>query len=274
MTTESRYLHGTTPLEQDRLSLLNDILNEGSLRELGVRPGERVLDVGSGLGQLTFAIAEATGPTGTTLGVERSAEQLEIARSSLAERNLPQVELRAGDATALPLRDEEWSSFDVVHTRFLLEHLPRPQRVVDAMVRAARPGGRIVLEDDDHSLMRLWPEAEGFSELWQAYIRAFERLGNDPYIGRRLTSLLDRAGAEPTRNAWIFFGACHGDPRFPAIADNLIGVIHGARPSIVEEELLTPEQFDRALDSLHRWSAQRDAAVWYSVCWAEGRRSD
>jgi 16S rRNA A1518/A1519 N6-dimethyltransferase RsmA/KsgA/DIM1 with predicted DNA glycosylase/AP lyase activity len=49
------YRQGTKPEEQARLSLLNDLLNVGSLRELDLRGSERILDIGSGLGQLTSA---------------------------------------------------------------------------------------------------------------------------------------------------------------------------------------------------------------------------
>ena len=69
---EPRYLHGTAPSEQDRLSLLNDILNEASFRQLGLRGGERVLDVGCGLAQLTRAMARVALPGGKVLGIERS----------------------------------------------------------------------------------------------------------------------------------------------------------------------------------------------------------
>jgi cyclopropane fatty-acyl-phospholipid synthase-like methyltransferase len=63
--TSSEYIHGTHPDEQARLSLLNDLLNRGSLRELQLQGGERVLDVGCGLGQLARAsgISRATSKT-------------------------------------------------------------------------------------------------------------------------------------------------------------------------------------------------------------------
>lgn len=117
----SQYLHGTSPDEQKRLTMLNDLLNEASLREMGLKGGERVLDVGSGLAQLTRAMGRLAGPTGRVVGIERSTIQIAEAKRQAAfagEENL--VELRQGDALNLPLRDGEWGTFDVAHTRFLL----------------------------------------------------------------------------------------------------------------------------------------------------------
>src|SRR5215210_4352447 len=211
--TSSRYIHGTDPEEQARLSLLNDLLNAGSLRELRLRGGERILDVGSGLGQLARAMANETGVR--VLGIERSAEQIaEAERLAREAGEASFVVFRQGDAAHLPLADEEWGRFDLAHTRFVLEHLREPLTVVRQMVRAVRPGGRIVLEDDDHDLLRLWPEPPGFAALWQAYQRGYEHLGNDPVIGRRLVSLLVEAGAKPVRNAFVFFGSCAGEAHF------------------------------------------------------------
>ena len=90
----------------------------------------------------------------------------------------------------LPLKDHEWGTFDVAYCRFLLEHLPDPVSAVSQMVKSVRPGGRVFLADDDHDYFHPWPEPEGFHPLWQAYVRSYEHLGNDPYIGRRLVLLL------------------------------------------------------------------------------------
>src|SRR5579859_8140147 len=132
MTT---YLHGTAPEEQRRLTILNDLLNEASLREAAIREGERVLDVGSGLGQLTRAFARRAGRT--AVGVERSPEQIAQARAqaeAAGEGGL--VDLRQGEAEALPLREDERGQFDVAHARFLLEHVRDPVAVTRAMVAA------------------------------------------------------------------------------------------------------------------------------------------
>lgn len=268
----SEYIHGSSPEEQRRLSLLNDILNDSCLKELNLQPGERVLDLGSGLGQFTRLIAGTVGGEGQVIGVERDRDQIRQAQN-LADLSAEpgRVEFRKGDALEPPLHESEWGSFDVVHARFLLEHVPRPASVIEQMVRALRPGGRVVVIDDDHGDFRPWPEPSGFPALWQAYVRSYDRLGNDPYVGRRLVSLLQGAGLTSLRNSCVFFGGCAGNERFEATADNLIAALEGAKEAILSGELLDEESFVRAIEGLQQWKADPSAALWYSACLAEGR---
>ncbi len=262
----SQYIHGTDPGEQERLGLLNELLNRKSLAELAPRPGDRVLDVGSGLGQFTHAIAQAAGTGGRVVGVERSKEQLAQARA--IEPSL--AEFREGDAYSLPLAGNEWGSFDLIHSRILLEHLQDPLAAVRQMVKAARPGGRIVLEDDDHPILKLEPEPPGFPALWTAYQRAYDRLGNDPRTGRRLVTLLHEAGARPTRATLVPWSNCAGSAEFPDLIHNLIEVIRTGRDAVVALHLLSAEAFDAALGEIGRWSRRPDAVLWYAVSLAEG----
>lgn len=270
--TDSLYLHGTDPNEQRRLSILNGLLNDAALREMKLASGEKILDVGSGLGQLTRAMARQPGCR--VVGIERSAAQLaEAKRQAELAGEASLVDFREGDATALPLRADEWGSFDIAHTRFLLEHVPRPLDVVRAMSKAARPGGRVILQDDGHDILRLVPEPPGVLALWQAYIRSYDRAGNDPLVGHRLVSLLHEAGCVPVRNTWLFFGACAGQADlFRAYVENLAGILRGVRDFLLEQSLTDARSFDAALESLRRWGELPEAAFWYAVSWAEGRR--
>lgn len=269
----SHYIHGTEPSEQERLELMNRLLNDQALRELALAGGESILDLGCGLAGLTRAMARAAGPGARVVGVERSAEQLaEARRQAAAAGEADRVELRAGDALAPPLEEAEWGSFDLVHTRFLLEHLKNPLEVVRVMVRAARPGGRLVLQDDDHALLTLFPEPAGFTTIWQAYMRSYDRVGNDPWIGRRLVALLHEAGARPVRATLINFGAAAGDPLFDTWCENLVRIFAGARELVLREALCDAATWDAAVAALREWRQRPDAAAWYGVCWAEGVR--
>jgi ubiquinone/menaquinone biosynthesis C-methylase UbiE len=269
----SYYVHGTHSEEQERLSLLNTVLlNEPCLKELSLNGGERILDVGSGLGQFTRAMAKQAGTK--VIGIERSKEQIEEAvRQARLDHEEDRVEFRQGDAHELPLREEEWGTFDVVHTRFLLEHVPDPINVVKQMVRAAKKGGRIILADDDHDIFRVYPELPGFTELWNVYMQTYTKVGNDPLVGRKLVSLLHEAGARPVRNTWIFFGDCSGNKRFNLFVSNLVGVIAGAKEQMLRHKLFDEKRFDQILSSFQIWKQRPDAALWYAVAWAEGVRS-
>src|SRR5690242_4970202 len=118
----SHYVHGSSDLEQRRLTDLNSLLNEGSIREASLRPGERVIDFGAGLGQLSRAMARVTGVQ--VVGIERDEAQIVEAlkqAETAGERTL--LDLRQGEVEAPPLTDSEWGSFDIAHARFLLEHV-------------------------------------------------------------------------------------------------------------------------------------------------------
>ena len=269
--SESLYIHGSEPEEQARLGLMNELLNEQGLREMRLNPGDFVLDVGCGTAIFARELAAEVGEEGRVLGIERDPRQIEEARR-LAVGDDVRVEIREGDAYDPPLREEEWGSFDVAHARFLLEHLADPVAAVRQMVRAVRHGGRVILTDDDHATFRVTPEPPGWSILWNAYVRQYDRLGNDPFIGRRLVSLLHEAGARDFRNSSLFFASCAGQPSFETFTQNLRGVIVTAREGILEGGLLTEEQFDASLAQIDVWSRRPDAAGWYTAEWAEGKR--
>ena len=264
---EGDYIHGTSPTEQARLSLLNSLLNESCVRELNLQGTERIIDFGCGLAQFTRLMARRVRSGGKAVGIERDSKQL---AEALRASELDLVELRQGDVYSLPLAEHEWGTFDLAHARFLLEHLQNPLEVVQSMVRTLRPGGRIILADDDHELLHLWPEPPGFLALWQAYMQSYQLNGTDPHIGRRLVSLIQAAGARPVRNTWVFFGACSGNPNFEAYVENLAGVILTARERILTVGLFSPASFDETLAALWAWSRGPDAALWYGLCWAEG----
>jgi SAM-dependent methyltransferase len=270
----STYIHGSKPEEQKRLSLLNRLMNDRCLALMNLQAGDKVIDIGSGLGQYTLEMAKAIGPKGKVLGVERDPRQLEQAiRNMKSDGGGSTVEFRQGEVESLPLTKEEWGSFDVGHARFVLEHLPKPHEALQELARAIRPGGRIVLEDDDHASLILFPEPPGFAGLWAAYIRSYDRLGNDPFIGRRLVSLLHGAGLRNMRNDVVFFGDCAGTPTFEGFVNNLIGVIESARPTLLSGRLIDERSMDEAFENLRSWARLPDSALWYEIYWASGQKA-
>lgn len=265
----SIYVHGTSPREQARLKLLNQLLNERSIRLMDPKLGERMLDVGAGLGLFAREVARRTGVP--TVGIERSEEQIaEARRLAASEKESEILAMRSGEAETLPLAAEEWGTFDLAHTRFLLEHVTDPLRVVKGMVRAVRLGGRLILEDDDHDVLRLDPEPAGFRQVWQRYIESYEVLGADPRVGRRLPRLLAEAGAKPVRAVCNSLAATQGEPAFGPILENLVKVIDTAREIMVGKLGLDAGLLDRTYDEVCALEQVPGAAFWYAFCWVEG----
>jgi SAM-dependent methyltransferase len=265
------YIHGFSEAEMRRLTRMQDILNEAELAALDLSGVKGLLDVGSGLGQMTRAFAHALESGSTVVGVEREARQLaEATRQAQAAGEAGLVKFRLGDATSLPLTLDERGSFDLAHARFLLEHVRDPLAVVRQMVASVRTGGRVVLIDDDHELLRLWPDCPEADRVWPIYWHSYSTRGLDPLIGRRLADLLRGAGARPIRVTTVFYGATRGLPLFDPVVDNLIGVLAGAAEELDRSGLLARAETEAAIVALNRWRRQEAATVWYSLPLAEG----
>ena len=243
------------------------------MTRLAPGPGERVLDVGCGFGLFAREVAAIVGSNGVVVGIERESAQIEEGKRLAAMEGLTaHADIRQGDAYDFPLQPDEWGTFDVAHARFLLEHLSRPSDVVAAMVRAVKPGGRVILEDDDHDLLLLHPAVPRFEAVWRAYERSYDASGRDPRIGRKLVTLLADAGASPVRSDWPFFGACAGSDTFETIIANCRAIIVLARPTILELGKIPADDFDAGLREYDTWSKRADASYWYCTFWAQGVR--
>jgi SAM-dependent methyltransferase len=153
------------------------------------------LDVGCGSGDVTLKMAALVGTEGNVVGVDRDQSILQFACQEAERQGLP-VTFRRLDTEELA----EESAYDLIFARYLLSHLPRPQRAVELMVRAVRPGGRLVLEDvffPGHVCYPANAAFDRFVELYQAVARTKE--GGDAAIGVRLLGMALGAGLEEVR---------------------------------------------------------------------------
>ncbi|MWA08853.1 class I SAM-dependent methyltransferase [Streptomyces sp. BA2] len=107
--------------------------------ELGLRPGDRVLDAGCGTGRALPALREAVGPSGVVLGVDLTPAMLEAATRAGRHR---EGQLLLADVTRLPVRD---AVLDAVFGAGLISHLPDPAENLRELRRVVRPGGSLAL---------------------------------------------------------------------------------------------------------------------------------
>lgn len=110
----------------------------------GLKPGETVLDLGSGAGFDAFLAAGQVGESGRVIGVDMTPEMVEKARSNAKKLNLPNVEFRQGEIEKLPVKDR---SVDVVISNCVINLSPDKSAVFGEIHRSLKPGGRIVISD-------------------------------------------------------------------------------------------------------------------------------
>jgi ubiquinone/menaquinone biosynthesis C-methylase UbiE len=112
--------------------------------DAGLAPGMRVLDLGSGAGDVAMAAAELVGPSGEVVGVDMNAAILETARARTGAAGYANVHFLAGD-----LRDgvEVAGEFDALVGRYVLLYLEDPAAMLRPFVRRLRPGGVAAFQD-------------------------------------------------------------------------------------------------------------------------------
>jgi len=110
----------------------------------GVRPGQVVLDIGSGAGIDCLIAAEKAGPTGRVIGLDMTPEMIERAGQNARDAGITNVEFRLGEAEKMPVED---SSVDWVISNCVINLSPDKPAVFSEIVRALRPGGRISISD-------------------------------------------------------------------------------------------------------------------------------
>ena len=193
MSAPSSYVLGYTDHERRRLALQATILNpltRDFLLRAGLAPGMRVLDLGCGVGDVSFLAAQIVGPQGHVTGLDIDGQALAIARAFLAEAQLTHVDFEERPIT----EHNPPHPYDAIIGRHILIHTPNPALIVQQAAAQVRPGGIVAFQEYD--LSRYYPSTPAkplFDKVSRLLVDFFTRVTHAD-IGMRLFELFHRAG--------------------------------------------------------------------------------
>jgi ubiquinone/menaquinone biosynthesis C-methylase UbiE len=235
---EPGYQLGSDAAELARLDLQGRVLAPATrtiLETAGVSRGMRVLDLGSGAGDVAFVVAELVGSAGEVVGLDQSAESVAKATVRASERGLSNVRFVVGD-----IHDKAPDGpFDAIIGRLVLMYVPDPAAVLRTQAAVLRARGVVApIEFDLHSARSL-PSTPLVAQALSWLREVFTRVGIDPALGPRLWAVLQAAGLQPLGMIGV---QPHFGPEDPDGAAILAGIVRTVLPLIERTGVATASE--------------------------------
>jgi demethylmenaquinone methyltransferase/2-methoxy-6-polyprenyl-1,4-benzoquinol methylase len=214
-----------------RYDLLNSLMSAGLHRRWTERaaeraevgPGDSVLDVCCGTGDLTFALAERISPGGSVVGCDFSEPMLDLAREKAAKRDSGGIRFEWADALQLPY---DSGRFDAVTVGYGVRNFADRDRGLRELARVLRPGGRLVVLEFTEPRR---PPFSTFYAIWfDRLVPVLGRLTRDPeayaYLAESVHSFPDPPGLAAKMEA-----AGLGEIRYTVLAGGIVTIHSGIR---------------------------------------------
>ena len=258
-TPQLEYALGHSSRELDRLSFQGAVcapFTRQLFTQAGIEPGMRVLDVGSGSGDVSFLAAELVGESGHVLGVERSAAAVGRARARAIRRNHPNVAFAVGDPAAMQFDQP----FDAIVGRFVLMYQDDPVESLTKMTQHLRAGGLVAFQELDTSACRSCPAVSAFDEAARWLQEALRGSGARPELGLEMHSLfLDSGLPAPLMR---FDAMVSGEAESP-VYELLAEGVRSLMPTLLKFNIASPAhvQIDNLADRIRKEVVARRAVV-------------
>lgn len=223
------------------------------LVEAGIADGMRVLDLGSGRGEVAFLIAARVGATGHVIGIDRDARPLETARQKAATLQRTNVEFQERN---LADRVDDLGLFDAIVGRRVLMYQPDAIATIRHLAAALRPGGVMAFHEHDATLVPASLAPLPLHRRMHEWVwRTVEREGANLRMGFTLDHALTAAG--------LVVGGVRAEAvvQTPTQGQPMGALLAAILPRIVERGVATREEIEAEIDTIDaRLTAERAAA--------------
>jgi ubiquinone/menaquinone biosynthesis C-methylase UbiE len=244
---DTDYAFGRSGDEYERLIEQGELfrpLTERMLLAAGISRGMHVLDVGCGVGDVSFLVAGMVGSDGSVIGVDLDGEALKLAEERRLQMGITNVQFRHSDARSV----EDERLFDAAVGRFVLKFMSNAAEALRQIAQRLRPGGIVAFHESDWrvSTARAMNQPV-LARLLDLFARTFERSGVRMENGAELYSLMLDAGLEPDPSplAEIPVHMGNGEVAYRRWALFARSVL----PKMVEYQIATADEVRRLVDN-------------------------
>ena len=238
--SQQRYTMGRSENETQRLikqSQLYEGISRNFLETAGISSGMKVLDIGSGAGDVAMLVAEIVGSQGQVVGVDVNPEILKIARSRADAVGLKNIEFMAGDVREMSLD----SDFDAVVGRLVLMYIPEAEKVLKDLVDRLKPNGIVAFQEVEMTpyLSMKDPDTPHLNSLIDWTLEVFRRTGGNTAMGLSLYKTFKQAGLpDPIMHFEAPVGCSDSWPGFDYVAQSFKSML----PLLVDLKIATAEE--------------------------------
>lgn len=267
----SPYVLGHSEAELRRLTTqarLIDPITRRFLISAGVVEGMRVLDIGSGAGDVAMLVAAMVGPKGEVVGTDTSMTAIQAAERRVQADGIANITFRHGDPAGMAFD----TPFDAVVGRYVLQFMDDPATALAKLAGHLGPGGLIVFHELDWDGARSVPCVPTYDRACGWVSRTIELGGAQVRIGPKLGSLFAKAGLPPARmqiESVIAAGAAAAD-----VIHLVVDLVETLMPTTERLGVATAEEVaiatlaDRIVDEVGMDSAligRAEVAAWTRV---------
>ncbi len=184
----------------------------------GIEPGMRVLDLGTGAGDVALALSALVGTSGSVVGIDQSPAALALAAERCAAGGVRNVTFVEGDLHEVGVT----GPFDAIVGRLVLLYTPDPALVLKRYATLVRPGGVVVAMEFEMTAAGMLPSNALAERVVSWIVEAFRRSGLDPLLGARLGRVLEDAGLGSPTVVGLQAYVPPGDPTGSRMATGIV----------------------------------------------------
>jgi|JI9StandDraft_1071089.scaffolds.fasta_scaffold49660_2 2-polyprenyl-3-methyl-5-hydroxy-6-metoxy-1,4-benzoquinol methylase len=268
--SNNAYALGYSETELRRLQCQSEFyrpLTRAIIEDAGIKPGMCIIDIGCGVGDVSFLLSEIVGPEGEVIGIDLGELAVQRAMARAQELGLRNVRFFQGNERSAVALSKE-APIDAVFGRFVLLHQQQPVSFVRTLAEAVRPGGLLVFQDPDYSLLLQSNPPLPLADQVRRWIFAGHAgIGAATDISFRIPGIFRAAGLQPPKQRLVCPIISSQYELICQVAAELIEVFE---PLLIKQDVASAAEINidslaaRLVDGL-----QRNRSVLQPLCLAD-----